>query len=101
MWELAVQWDLPRKTVEDWVYRGAVPPPDNMERLNKFMECKHHWVIEAAHGPFSEGGVSGVVNSGNSRIPLNLDLGRTPSTTQRRHNADWAQLDTDKTVDLN
>jgi len=42
--ELALQLDLPRKTVEDWVYRGAVPSPVNMERLNKFMECKHHWV---------------------------------------------------------
>jgi len=53
--ELALQLDLPRKTVEDWVYRGAVPCPVNMVRLNKLMACKHHWVIEAAHGPLSEG----------------------------------------------
>jgi len=48
--ELAVQLDLPRKTVEDWVYRGAVASPINMERLNKFMACKHYWVIDRPNG---------------------------------------------------
>jgi len=51
---LASQLHVPRKTVEDWVYRGAVPSPVNMVRLNNIM-CTHHWVIEAAHGPLSEG----------------------------------------------
>ena len=55
--EIAAQLDLPRKTVEDWVYRGAVPSPNNNERLNAFIgaACTHHWVIEVAHGPLSEG----------------------------------------------
>ena len=53
--ELAAQLDVPRKTVEDWVYRGAVPSLPNMELLKKVMECTHHWVIESAHGPLSEG----------------------------------------------
>ena len=53
--ELAVQLDLPLRTVEDWVYRGVVPSPVNMERLNKFMACKHHWVIDRPKGPLSVG----------------------------------------------
>ena len=53
--EFALQLDLPRKTVEDWVYRGVVPSPANIERLNKIMECTHYWVIELAHGALSEG----------------------------------------------
>lgn len=54
MRELALQLHLPRKTVEDWVYRGAIPSPVNMVRLNNIM-CTHHWVIESANGPLSEG----------------------------------------------
>ena len=55
--ELAAQLDLPRKTVEDWVYRGALPSPYNNNRLIEFIgaECTHHWVIESANGPLSEG----------------------------------------------
>jgi len=52
--ELAVQLDLPRKTVEDWVYRGVVPSPANMLRLSNIM-CTHHWVIDRPNGPLSEG----------------------------------------------
>ena len=53
--ELAAQLDLPRKTVEDWVYRGVQPSSANRARLDKFMECKHHWVIDRPNGPLSEG----------------------------------------------
>lgn len=55
--EFAARSDLPRKTVEDWVYRGAMPSQHNNERLNEFIgaECTHHWVIESAHGPLSRG----------------------------------------------
>ena len=55
--ELAAQLDLPRKTVEDWVYRGAVPSSHNNERLNEFIgaECTHHWVIDRPNGPLSDG----------------------------------------------
>ena len=53
--ELAFQLETPRKTVEDWVYRGKVPSPANLARLTDFINCAHHWVIESANGPLSEG----------------------------------------------
>lgn len=53
--ELAAHLEAPRKTVEDWVYRGVVPSPANLARLNDFVNCSHHWVIESANGPLSEG----------------------------------------------
>ena len=40
--ELVVQLDLPLKTVEDWVHRGAVPSPYNNERLNEFIGGRMH-----------------------------------------------------------
>ena len=54
--ELANDLDVP-PTVEDWVYRGAAPSQHNAEILNDFISatCAHHWVIEAANGPMSEG----------------------------------------------
>ena len=44
--ELVSQLETPLKTVEDWVYRGAVPSTHNNEWLNEFIgaECTHHWV---------------------------------------------------------
>lgn len=55
--ELAVQLEAPLKTVEDWVYRGVVPSPENRDRLTEFIkvECRHHWMIETPNGPMSEG----------------------------------------------
>ncbi len=55
--ELAHQIGVPLPTVEDWVYRGAKPSQQNADRLNDFIvtSCKHHWVIESANGPLSEG----------------------------------------------
>lgn len=55
--ELAVQMEVPAKTVEDWVYRGVVPKAQNIESLNNFISatCAHHWVIEPPNGPTSEG----------------------------------------------
>ncbi len=55
--ELAAGLGLPPKTVEDWVYRGAMPSPANRVRLEDFMRlmCTHHWVIETANGPVSRG----------------------------------------------
>lgn len=55
--ELASMLDVPLPTVEDWVYRGAVPIPRMMATLSEFVrtQCTHHWVIEAASGPLSEG----------------------------------------------
>ncbi len=52
--ELAARLELPLKTVEDWVYRGATPSPVNRVRLEDFM-CTHHWVIDAADGHLSRG----------------------------------------------
>ena len=47
--ELAVQLEAPLRTVEDWVYRGAAPSPENLERLDQFIaeSCTHHWIIAA------------------------------------------------------
>ena len=55
--ELAGNLGVPLTTVEDWVYRGAVPSPRNMTRLAEFIkeECTHHWVIDTPNGPLSEG----------------------------------------------
>jgi hypothetical protein len=53
--ELATQLEAPRKTVEDWVYRGVVPSPVNLARLTDFVNCAHHWVIASANGPLSKG----------------------------------------------
>ena len=35
--EFAAELEAPLKTVQDWVYRGAVPSPDNMARLSGFI----------------------------------------------------------------
>jgi len=47
--------DEPLKTVQEWVYRGVVPSPANQAKLDDLVACKHHWVIEAANGPVSNG----------------------------------------------
>ena len=52
--ELAAGLELPLKTVEEWVYRGAMPSPANRVSLEDFM-CTHHWVIDAADGHLSRG----------------------------------------------
>lgn len=55
--ELARLLGAPRTTVEDWVYRGAVPSRGNADKLQSFIasNCAHHWVIDRANGPVSEG----------------------------------------------
>ncbi len=53
--QLAVELEVPLKTVEDWVYRGVVPSPANQAKLDDLVACKHHWVIETPGGPFSKG----------------------------------------------
>ena len=55
--ELARELELPLATVEDWAYKGAAPSRGNAERLNEFIanKCAHHWVIDRANGPMSEG----------------------------------------------
>ena len=54
---LARLLEVPRTTVQDWVYRGTVPSAGNAERLTDFIasNCAHHWVIAAPNGPTSEG----------------------------------------------
>ncbi|MCI0825774.1 MAG: helix-turn-helix transcriptional regulator [Chloroflexi bacterium] len=53
--ELAAELGVPLKTVQDWVYRGVVPSPSNQRKLDDFMPCRHHWVIDAANGHTSRG----------------------------------------------
>ncbi len=53
--ELALGLDVPLKTAQDWVYRGASPSADSQDRLTAYIDahCAHHWVIPApkAKGP--------------------------------------------------
>ena len=55
--ELAGLLGVGHSTVEDWLYKGAQPKPENLDTLNNFIAaaCAHHWVIESPNGPLSEG----------------------------------------------
>ncbi len=53
--QLAAELEVPLKTVQDWVYRGVVPSPANQAKLDEVVACTHHWIIEAANGPVSNG----------------------------------------------
>jgi len=53
--QLAEGLDVPLKTVQDWVYQRYKPSPENQEKLDAFMACTHHWVIDRPAGPTSEG----------------------------------------------
>ncbi|MCI0787837.1 MAG: helix-turn-helix transcriptional regulator, partial [Chloroflexi bacterium] len=48
--ELAAELCVPLKTVQDWVYRGVGPSLSNQQKLDEFLPCPHHWVIDAANG---------------------------------------------------
>ena len=53
--QLALELEVPLKTVQDWVYRGVVPSPANKEKLDEVVTCTHHWIIERPEGPISKG----------------------------------------------
>ena len=53
--QLALELEVPLKTVQDWVYRGVVPSPANQLKLHEVVVCRHHWEIETPQGPFSKG----------------------------------------------
>jgi len=55
--ELAGLLGVPLPTVEDSVYKGAQPKPENLDSLNNFIAaaCPHHWVIDRPNGPLSKG----------------------------------------------
>ncbi len=53
--QLALELEVPLKTVQDWVYRGVVPSPANQKKLDQVVACTHHWIIETPEGPVSEG----------------------------------------------
>ncbi len=53
--QLAVELEVPLKTVQDWVYRGVAPSPATQEKLDEVVACPHHWEIESANGPISKG----------------------------------------------
>ncbi len=53
--QLAIELEVPLKTVQDWVYRGVVPSAANQEKLDEFLACTHHWVIATPDGPVSTG----------------------------------------------
>ena len=53
--ELALQLEVPLKTVQDWAYRGVVPSAANKEKLDDAVPCKHHWVIDPPNGHVSSG----------------------------------------------
>ena len=85
--ELALQLEVPLKTVEDWVYRGVSPSPENRERLNEFVneECAHHWLIERPQGPLSEGVCQ---HCGEKREFKNSAEPKTPWQTRQNQNTD-------------
>jgi len=55
--EPALELEVPLKTAQDWVYRGAAPSIVNQDRLTAYIHshCAHHWVIATPNGPTSEG----------------------------------------------
>ena len=53
--ELAAELNVPLKTVQDWAYRSVAPSPENQRKLDEFIPCRHHWVIDAANGHTSRG----------------------------------------------
>ncbi len=53
--QLAIELEVPLKTVQDWVYRGVVPSPANQAKLDEVVPCPHHWIIETPDGPVSTG----------------------------------------------
>ena len=53
--QLALELEVPLKTVQDWVYRGVVPSPSNQAKLDEVVPCAHHWIIETPDGPVSTG----------------------------------------------
>ncbi len=53
--QLAVELELPLKTVQDWVYVGVVPSPENQAIIVEVVVCSHHWVIQTPDGPVSIG----------------------------------------------
>ena len=74
---LASSLEVPLPTVEDWVYRGAVPAPHNAELLQDFISanCAHHWLFAPPNGPLCEGickrcgEVRGFSNSADTMTP--------------------------------
>ncbi len=53
--QLALELDVPLKTVQDWVYRGKSPSPANQELLELYVKCAHYWIIDVPDGPVSCG----------------------------------------------
>ena len=53
--EFALELGVPLKTVQDWIYRGTAPSPENQKKLDEFIVCAHHWVIDTPSGPVSQG----------------------------------------------
>ena len=53
--DLALELEIPLKTAQDWVYRGTTPSLAYQTKLDEFIVCAHHWVIDAANGPVSQG----------------------------------------------
>ncbi len=53
--ELALALGVPLKTAQDWVYRDVTPSAENQRKLDEYVVCAHHWVIDAASGPVSPG----------------------------------------------
>jgi len=55
VWEFALELGVPLKTAQDWVYRGTKPSPENQLKLDEYIVCAHHWVIDTPSGPVSHG----------------------------------------------
>jgi len=53
--ELAAELGVPLKTVQDWAYRGVMPSLSNQQKLDEFLPCPHHWIIDRPNGRLSRG----------------------------------------------
>ena len=55
--DFALEFKVPLKTAQDWMYRGVAPSPENRDRLTDyiFSRCAHYWIIAAPDGPISDG----------------------------------------------
>ena len=53
--QLAIELEVPLKTVQDWVYRGVVSSPANQAKLDEVVPRPHNWIIATSYGPVSVG----------------------------------------------
>ncbi len=84
--EFALEIGVPLKTAQDWIYRGTVPSAENQRKLDEFIVCAHHWVIDTPSGPVSQGTckVCGEVRAFQNSVDTGLQTWRTRADSESR-----------------